>query len=135
MSRLFLIWVYAALELCLLSSPIARAAEFTIYNVYRGLSLGNPDEIVQKDFYVNMGTLNGIREGSILEVMRKVSSFNLLNEQLYKDVVFPIARIKVIHVEAAVAVARLEKMLPAENTPAVTPRAIMVGDVVRVPVK
>jgi hypothetical protein len=109
----------------------AQTDNYVVYSVYQKLNLGNADEVPQKDYYVNMGSNVGLKEGSVLEVMRKVSSYDLLSEQLYRDLTFPIAQIKVIHVEPTEAIARLEKFLPAEKTPAITPRAIMVGDSVR----
>jgi hypothetical protein len=116
-----------------INSEIQAASEFLVYSVYRGVSLGNPGEQdPPKDFYVNMGSLQGLQEGSILEVMRRVSTYNSLNEQLYQDVVFPIARIKVIHVESTAAITRLETMLPSDKIPSISPRAVMVGDLVRI---
>ena len=107
-----------------------NAAEHMVYSVYRGVDLGNPGEVPLKDFYVNMGSTHGVHQGMVLEVSRKISTYDLLTEKLYKDMVVPIARIKVIHVENNAAVARLEKMLPAEKFPVSGPRAVMVGDFV-----
>ena len=109
----------------------APAAEFVVYSVYRELDLGNPGENPQRDYYVNMGTSQGIRTGSKLEVYRRQSTFDLVNEKLYKDLTFPVARIKVIHAEENAAVARLESILPASTAPALSPRSVMVGDLVR----
>jgi hypothetical protein len=110
----------------------AGSAEFVVYSVYKAIDLGNPGETPQKDYYVNMGTANGLHNGATLEVIRKVATYDLLSEKLYKDVSFPIARLKVIHVEQNAAVARLEQVLPAESTPAVANRAVMVGDAVHI---
>jgi hypothetical protein len=108
------------------------ADEFTVYSVYKALDLGNPGEIPQKDYYVNMGRTQGIREGSVLDVMRRNPTYDVVAEKLYKDVTFPIAKLKVIHVEPGASIARLEKMLTVEKTPAITPRAVMVGDLVKI---
>jgi hypothetical protein len=108
------------------------ADDFTVYSVYNALDLGNPGEKPVKDFYVNMGRSHGVREGTILEVLRRTPTYDAVSEKLYKEVTFPIARLKVIHVEPTAAIARLEKMLPEEKTPAVNPRAVMVGDLVQI---
>ena len=108
------------------------ADEFTVYSVYKALDLGNPGETPQKDYYVNMGRTQGIREGSVLDVMRRNPTYDVVAEKLYKDVTFPIAKLKVIHVEPGASIARLEKMLAVEKTPAITPRAVMVGDLVKI---
>lgn len=109
----------------------ASAEESMVYSIYKGLDFGNPGETPQKDFYVNIGTKQGIKPGSVLEVIRKIATYDLTSQKLYKDVVFPIAKIKVIHAEANAAIARLESMLPADQTPVIVPRAVMVGDTVR----
>jgi hypothetical protein len=106
------------------------AADYVVYSVYKELDLGYPGETPQKDFYVNMGTTQGLRPGTMLKVYRRVSTYDLMSEKLYRDVSFPIARLKVIHAENNAAIARLEKMLPIASTPAFSPRAVMVGDLV-----
>jgi hypothetical protein len=111
----------------------AQASDYIVYNVFRPLDLGEDESggSRPKDFYVNMGSSNGVRSGTVLEVLRKVSTFDLSSQKLYKDVLLPVAKIKVIHVESNAAVARLEKLAPPELTPGISPRAVMVGDMVR----
>jgi hypothetical protein len=131
-------WLWTILSMLVAAGSIialpseSGAADFTVYSVYKALDLGNPGEIPQKDYYVNMGQSQGVHDGSILEVMRKISTYDLLSEKLYKDVTFPIARLKVIHAEGYAAIARLDKLASTEKTPAITPRAVMVGDYVRI---
>lgn len=110
----------------------AEASEFIVYSVYKGLDFGNPGETPQKDFYVNMGSAQGVRKGSLLEVSRKIATYDVTSQKLYKDLTFPIATLKVIHVEGNAAVARLERINEPESTPAITPRAVLVGDAVRI---
>lgn len=117
---------------CLLvASPLAKGQEFVVYSVYRALDLGNSDEASLKDYYVNMGSKDGVSKGAVLEVRRRTATYDLINQKLYKDVAFPIATLRVIHVESSAAIARLEKMTPPEKTPAISPRTIMVGDIVQ----
>ncbi len=133
MKRSLTQFIMATTALTTLTLPVpAGSAEFVVYSVYKAIDLGNPGETPQKDFYVNMGSANGLHNGSSLEVIRKVATYDLLSEKLYKDISFPIARLKVIHVEQNAAVARLEQILPAEKTPAVAHRAVMVGDTVQI---
>ena len=121
----------ALLVFLALYSHSASANEFIVYGLYRALDMGNENETPPKDYYVNMGSKNGLSEGAVLEILRKHSTFDIVNQQIYQDMIYPIARIKVIHVEPTTAVARLDKMLPIEQTPIPTPRGIMVGDLVR----
>lgn len=108
------------------------AAEGVVYSVATELHMGNPGEVNTKDFYVSLGQKHGVRKGSTLKVIRKNPSYDLEAKKLFKDVSFPIATLKVIHVENEVAIARLEKMFPKEETPVMLPPAVMVGDRVEV---
>jgi len=114
-----------------LISPSLLAAEAIVYSVYKGIDLGDPNDETQKDFFVNLGTNNGVTEGSILEVSRRSPTYDLTTEKLYKDLVYPFATLKVIHAEKDAAIARLEKIYPQAKTPVLTPRAVIVGDLVR----
>jgi hypothetical protein len=111
----------------------SSSPEFSVYQIYRGVDLGVPGEAPpQKDYYLNMGSAHGLKKGSLVVVFRRAASFDMLNQQYLKDVAFPIAQVKVIHVDSITSIARLEKMLPLDSTPAISPRAIMVGDLVKV---
>ncbi len=121
----------ATLALLAALSQRAAADDFVIYSVQRAMDFGNVGETPQKDYYINMGSLQGIRKGTVLEVLRREPTFDVRNEKLYKDVTFPFARLKVIHVESNAAIARLEKMIPVDQAPTIIPPAIMMGDLVR----
>ncbi|OFZ82922.1 MAG: hypothetical protein A2583_16745 [Bdellovibrionales bacterium RIFOXYD1_FULL_53_11] len=112
-------------------SAESRGADFMVYSVYRGVDLGITGEQPQKDYFVSIGSDNGVRVGAQLEVIRKVPSYDVTNQKLFRDLAFPIAKLKVIHVENNAAIARLDKMHPADSTPVISPRAVMVGDLVR----
>ena len=114
---------------CIFSS--AHGAEPMVYGVYRAMEMGEPGEVVRKDYFVNMGSKHGVRIGSKLEVFRKTPSYDLVNGQLHSDVTFPIATLKVIHVEGNTAIARLDQMKPLDKTPAIVPLTVMSGDLVQ----
>lgn len=121
-----------ALTGCLALSPLpAQAADFVVYGMYRPLDLGNPEEKPEKDYYINMGSSNGLKVGAVVEVLRRSPTYDILSEKLFKDITFPIAQLKIVHVESNAAVARLAKMRPVAQTPMFDPRAIMVGDLVQ----
>lgn len=117
--------------LALLAAPtLLLASDAIVYSVYKGIDLGAPNEEIQKDFFVNLGTNQGIKSGTILEVSRKMPSYDLTTEKLYKDLVFPFAKIRVIHAEKDACIARLEKLYPSDKTPIINPKGVIVGDTV-----
>lgn len=121
-----LLAVYTCLE------GVGTTSDHFVYSIYNAIDLGNPGESIKKDYYISMGSDNGVKKGTLIEVNRKNATFDLLAEKLYRDILFPIAHLKVIHVEKHAAVARLQKLLDSNETPTTTPFAVMVGDTVRI---
>ena len=78
-----------------------------------------------------MGSNQGIKKGSVLDVYRKISSFDNLTERLVGDHVIPVGRIKIIHADEKTAIARVDKFVSVEQEPALLPLAVMIGDIVR----
>ena len=85
-----------------------------------------------RDVYVNMGTDQGIKVGSMLEASRVVTTVDEINQRTGRNISFPIAKLKVIHAEGDVAVARVVEMTKPELTPNGTYTNVMVGDQVDV---
>jgi len=125
-----LLWSGLALVF-MTSTPLqANNAGFTVYSTYRPVDLGFPGETTNRDYFVNMGSNQGVKPGSYLRVMRKAPTYDMNNQKVFRDVTFPIARLKVIHVESNAAIARLHEYAPPDVTPGFSPRVVMVGDLV-----
>ncbi len=126
-------WIWALACFYWMSTGIAQALsdDSIVYSVQKSFDLGEANEEMVKDFYINLGTNNGIRVGTVLEVSRKTPSYDLTSQKLYKDIQFSFARLKVIHAEKDACIARLERLYPIEKTPVVNPRAVLVGDSVK----
>ncbi|MBI4924510.1 MAG: hypothetical protein HY843_01185 [Bdellovibrio sp.] len=123
--------LFCPMLILLLFQTLALSEDFVVYNVQKALSFGNVDEVLEKDYFINMGHQNGLRVGSVLDVYRKISSYDVRTEKLYLNVTYHFARLKVIHVENQLAIARLEKFLPPEKTPIFSPPGVMAGDIVK----
>ncbi|MFZ9595427.1 MAG: hypothetical protein ACO3A2_05050 [Bdellovibrionia bacterium] len=112
--------------------PQAAADEIPyVYSVSQALGLGGSAEPPAKDYYLTLGTSQGVRRGSRLRVFRHVATFDLFKDQMDRAVTFPIAVIRVVHVESETSVARLEAFLSPDDHVSISPQAIMVGDLVR----
>ena len=128
-------WIYLFfISICLIPSfsfSQSPSAQHFIYSVRSSLDMGNPGEKSLKDFYINMGTQDGLNEGATLEVLRHSTSYDLLNEEVHSDITYPIATLKVIHVGNESSVARLKRFFSMKKTPLSDPHAVMIGDLVR----
>lgn len=89
-------------------------------------------EIPARDVYVNIGTSQGIKIGSQLDVFRALTTVDEINQKIGRNISFKIARLKVIHADSDIAVARVLEMQPAASTPVGSYTNVMVGDVVQV---
>lgn len=103
-----------------------------VYSVSNALNMGNPGESQVRDFYVNRGQADGVTKGQKLKVYRKVASYNLMTQKLYRDLFIPVGVLKVIHTENEASIARLEKLYSDSESPTLSPKAVMVGDYVQV---
>ena len=108
-----------------------HAAESSVYSVYRAIDLGESEHAPPKDIFIGMGADQGMKKGTVLDVYRRISSFDNMSQKLMGDNVIPVGRLKVIHVDEKTAIARLEKYVSVEQEPALLPQAIMIGDIVR----
>lgn len=126
------IWLAGLSAVMILYSPFrALSAEHTVYQVYRPVDLGIEGEVPPKDIYISMGTVDGIRKGSSVDVYRKLSSFSHLTQQHVGDHLVPVGRLRVIHVDAQTAIARLDQFVSLNQEPGLYPQAVMIGDVVQ----
>lgn len=127
----FLAFVTVALTPSASVSGLFAENDFIVYGIYNSVYMGDPGEVRYRDYYINMGQKQGLNKGAIVTVKRRQPTYDLLSKTLHKDMNFTIAKLKVIHVESNVSVARLVEMAPKEETPALHPDGIVIGDVVQ----
>jgi hypothetical protein len=116
---------------CFLFPLTALAGDYKVFGVRTDFPMAD-DQPSYRDVYVSMGTNQGIKEGSELDVYRVVSTIDEINQKTGRNISFKIARVKVIHAESDLAVTRVMKFLSPESTPIGTYTNVMVGDEVEV---
>ncbi|MBI3558068.1 MAG: hypothetical protein HY074_17530 [Deltaproteobacteria bacterium] len=108
-----------------------HASDFFITSVIRELPMKS-GEVLYKDYYINAGSNNGLKKGLIIEAVRKISAFDNINSKLVGDTSVKIAKLKLIHVDKGVSVARLVKYYDKETTPITGYDSVMIGDLIEV---
>jgi hypothetical protein len=109
----------------------AFAGEFQIFGIRTDFQLSD-DQPRFRDVYINMGTSQGIKTGSSLDVYRSVTTVDELNQKTGRNISFKIAKLKVIHADTDISVARVTTFLSPETTPIGTYTNVIVGDQVEV---
>jgi hypothetical protein len=117
-------------SLIILFHSNALAGEGNVYQVYRGIDLGTSDTPPPKDIFISVGADQGVKKGAVLDVYRKISSFDNLTQKHMGDHMIPVGKLKVIYVDAKTAIARADRFVSVDQEPALMPQAIMIGDVV-----
>jgi len=119
------------LFLSVLFVPTLASAEFQVYGIRSDFLL---DEAQTKfrDVYVNIGTTQGVKVGSMLDVYRVITPVDEINQRTAKNVSFKFAKMKIIHADGDSSVARVTQFYPAESTPMSSYTNVIVGDRVEI---
>lgn len=117
------------------TASMAIAKDYVIYSIAQDIPMGNPNEVLRKNFYVDMGKNQGVKPGSILDVYRVVSVLDPYESKKRFNHRVKIGEVKVLHAEEASAIGVLNKIEEGENTPVFEVGKMMIGDIVTVKVK
>jgi hypothetical protein len=128
--KMKLLFAFAVSLAALLPSP-AQAGEYKVFGIRTDFPMADGQPLF-RDVYVNMGTNQGIKTGSTLDAFRVITTVDEINQRTGRNISFRIAKLKVIHAESDLAVARVTQFLPPETTPLGAFTNVMVGDEVEV---
>jgi hypothetical protein len=87
-------------------TPSVAARSFMIYSVAMDLPMGVDNEVLKKNFYVNLGSKQGVRKGTLLDVFRIISVLDPYDNRKRVNYRVKIGELKVLHSndEAAITV-------------------------------
>ncbi|RZA07313.1 MAG: hypothetical protein EOP11_08035 [Proteobacteria bacterium] len=105
----------------------AYADGFQVFGIKSDYTMKDEDARY-RDVYVNMGTSQGLKKGSQLDAFRTVTTVDELNHRVGKNISYKIAKLKIIHADSDVSVARVLSMEAADVTPVGSYASVMVGD-------
>lgn len=104
-----------------------RANELKIVDVRRNIPLRD-DDPVYKDFYINGGTKDGLKNNLVITAVRKTNIRDASGQQSIGELMVPVAQLKVIYTHESMAVAREYKLLSREELPMLEQIGVMSGD-------
>ena len=112
-------------------APSVSAKTFLIYSVAQDLPMGTENQVIKKNFYVNMGKTQGVKKGTVLDVFRVVSVLNPYDNRKRMNHKVKIGELKVLHSNDEGAIANFHKM-EEEDMPVLELDQFIVGDLVAV---
>jgi hypothetical protein len=109
--------------------PASLEANYRVIGVRRELALTEAEaRRAPQDIIINAGTQSGLSQGSLLNVIRRVPVIDPFLDNQQKELEIPFARVRVIHAQANLSVARVERIDSIDAGPGVGIRGVLIGD-------
>lgn len=111
----------------LLLTPSLWAKTYVIFSLTQDLAMGIENEVVRKNYYVNMGKGQGVKKDAVLDVFRIISVQNPYDNKKRVNYRVKIGELKVIHASDEAAIATVNEY-EKEDTPVFEIPQFMIGD-------
>lgn len=115
------------LLITLFMSQSIWAKSYVIFSMAQDLPMGLENEVVRKNYYINMGNGQGVKKDSILDVFRIISVQNPYDAKARVNYKVKIGELKVIHSMDNAAIAMVNEY-EKEDTPIFEIPQFMIGD-------
>lgn len=118
--------------LFLLTASMAFARDYIIYSIVQELPMGEPNELVKKNYYINMGKEQGIDKGATLDVYRTISRVDPYATKKRYNYKVKVGQLKVVHSEDNAAIGAMELIQDGKDDALLEIENLMIGDEVSV---
>lgn len=117
------------------TASMGFARDYIIYNIVQEVPMGHENENVKKNFYVNIGSKQGVEEGTVLDVYRTISRLDPYETKKRYNYKVKIGELEVLHTEHGSAIGQLMSIENKKKTPLFELSNLMIGDRVNVHLK
>lgn len=107
---------------------LSSAQNYTVYGVVQDFPMGEKDEVIKKNFFINAGKEQGVYPGTVLDVFRTLFVINGANSLERINHRVKIGELRVIHAENQAAVAVIEKSPKLEKGLVLEFQGFRIGD-------
>lgn len=115
------------LLLTLIISQSVCARSYVIFSMAQDLPMGFDNEVVRKNYYINMGSSQGVKKDAILDVFRIISVQNPYDNKKRVNYKVKIGELKVVHSSEDASIAAVHEY-EKEDTPIFELNQFMIGD-------
>lgn len=107
--------------------------EFIIFSVEHSIDMGGTTKKAPKNFFINIGKLQGVTKGSRLKVLRKTINKNEFESGKEYQTYIPIGTVKIIHSDENSSIGIKDELYSEDSGNfALYPRSFMIGDKVSI---
>ena len=124
-----------ALVCFIFTASMSFARDYIIYSIVQELPMGEENELLKKNFYVNMGSQQGIESGTTLDVYRVISRANPFETKQKYNHKVKIGELEILHSEEHSSIANLKNYNDDSRAPLFETEALIIGDHVSVQTK
>lgn len=111
----------------LLISQKSWSRSYVIFSMSQDLAMGLDNEVIRKNYYINMGSSQGLKKDSLVDVFRIISVQNPYDNKTRVNYKVKIGKLKVIHTSEDAAIGMVTEY-EKENTPIFELPQFMIGD-------
>jgi hypothetical protein len=111
------------------------ARDHLIYSVSQEIPMGYENEVIKKNFYLNIGANQGVNQGATLDVYRVISKSNPYENLKRVNYKIKIGELKVLHSDDEASIGVLTNLKDDNETPLIHLKGFMIGDHVSVNTK
>jgi hypothetical protein len=104
------------------------AKSYVIFSLTQDLSMGYENEVIRKNYYINMGSGQGLKKDSLVDVFRVISVQNPYDNKKRVNYKVKIGQLKVLHSMDEASIAMVNEYESEDTTPIFELPQFMVGD-------
>jgi len=121
-----------AIIIFLFTASMSVAKEYIIFSIVQDIPMGQEGEVIKKNYYINIGQQQGVKEGTLLDVYRVISRADPYSSKQRYNYKVKIGKLKVLHSEDTAAIGVLKEIKTGEDAPLYEIDNFMIGDLVSV---
>ncbi len=112
----------------LLFAHATYAKSYVIFSLAQDLPMGVENEVIRKNYYINMGSGQGVKKDSVVDVFRIISVQNPYDNKTRVNYKVKIGELKVLHAMNEASIAMVSEYEKEDSTPIFELPQFMVGD-------
>lgn len=113
----------------------AFSQQYFVFGISQDLPMGEENEIIRKNYFVNIGRDQGVYKGTTLNVFRVMTVVHPRETIEKSNFQVKLGEIKIVHSESDRAVGIMKKLIPKKDSPQFDHYDFMLGDVVAVTIR
>ncbi|PIP92943.1 MAG: hypothetical protein COW00_06500 [Bdellovibrio sp. CG12_big_fil_rev_8_21_14_0_65_39_13] len=118
--------------IALLMSVSVSANDFQIYSIFHEIPMTNQQQVMIKNYYVNVGEESGVKDGTVMDVYRSLSVLDPYDTKRRYQHKVKVGELKIIHADQKSSIAIFHELKNGVDQPRLEVQNFMVGDVVKV---